>query len=570
MKKLAFLLGIFSLMLFVGVAGATTYECDSCSSCQSAIDGASPGDIIQLNESINISGNECINGINVDNLTFDCQGNTITGEPDYIGIYVDSTNYVTVMNCNIYGFQSGIYLDYTNYTTIYNNTIDSTEFGIAFTCFTETENNVFYNNRIENSTTAGIRFSSTPSDDAFCNNNAIYNNIMNNSANFQCWDEDNNIMNSSLCIDSFNTSITSSTNIVDGSQIGGNFWAYPNGTGFSETCLNQNNDSFCDSSYNIDGVNTDYLPLTTLRYPLECDSCSSCTDILSIAQAGDTVYLNQNITGDNNTECILFSSDNVTFDCNGFTIDLSTTSKGVVFNNHHYDTVQNCVIRGHGGNSSAISASSGSNCVIKNNTISVAYYGVSFLSASSTGNQVFGNTIEGSTGAGILFTFHAPQNNIVYDNILNNTVNLASDSGLINFFNTTITSSTNIVGGSQIGGNYWAYPNGTGFSETCDNINNDSFCDSSYSPDGNNTDYLPLTLNYTYAPPSPSPSGRLSDVIPAPFNVVAGVVLGAAFIIFILNSLFSLGISGTLQDPKVLIGAGIAIVIFAVMLAGVW
>jgi len=44
----------------------------------------------------------------------------------------------------------------------------------------------------------------------------------------------------------------------------GNYWAYPNGTGFSERCTDRG-DGICDEQYNItnDGFNIDYLPLTT-------------------------------------------------------------------------------------------------------------------------------------------------------------------------------------------------------------------------------------------------------------------------------------------------------------------
>lgn len=44
----------------------------------------------------------------------------------------------------------------------------------------------------------------------------------------------------------------------------GNYWGLINGTGYSDTCIDSNNDKICDSPYDIlgDGTNIDYLPLS--------------------------------------------------------------------------------------------------------------------------------------------------------------------------------------------------------------------------------------------------------------------------------------------------------------------
>ena len=62
----------------------------------------------------------------------------------------------------------------------------------------------------------------------------------------------------------------------------------------------------------------------------------------------------------------------------------------------------------------------------------------------------------------------------------------------INTWNTTRQSGINIIGGSFLGGNFWANPDGTGFSQTCKDVNGDGICDKSYILDANNIDYLPL------------------------------------------------------------------------------
>jgi len=65
------------------------------------------------------------------------------------------------------------------------------------------------------------------------------------------------------------------------------------------------------------------------------------------------------------------------------------------------------------------------------------------------------------------------------------------EEDLINTWNITKTSGQNILGGPYIGGNYWATPNGTGWSQvTADR--GDGFCTAPYAYDANNTDFLPL------------------------------------------------------------------------------
>jgi PGF-pre-PGF domain-containing protein len=84
--------------------------------------------------------------------------------------------------------------------------------------------------------------------------NLIYNNYLNNSAS--------NALLSTGMSNQWNITMTNGTNIINGSYIGGNFWANPSGAGWSQTQYSVGN-GFCQS-YEItnDGNNTDFLPLT--------------------------------------------------------------------------------------------------------------------------------------------------------------------------------------------------------------------------------------------------------------------------------------------------------------------
>jgi len=142
---------------------------------------------------------------------------------------------------------------------------------------------------------------------------------------------------------------------------------------------------------------------------------------------------------------------------------------------------------------------------ITNNYIDSCDYGLEMIGEMNN-TLISGNTIKNSTYNGFDNNGMSDVNLYTrfFNNFLNNSVNFQDDGGTgqWGYFNTTKTNATNIIGGAQTGGNYWAAPNGAGYSQTCANSNNDSFCDnayvlSSYEEVLNNTDFLPLTSNYS-------------------------------------------------------------------------
>jgi len=127
-------------------------------------------------------------------------------------------------------------------------------------------------------------------------------------------------------------------------------------------------------------------------------------------------------------------------------------------------------------------------------------YGI-FLNVSQT-NTITNFTITHNNYGIYFHSLQEPStNNIIYNNLFNNTNNVYF-SGAIhpNKWNVTKQVGTNIIGGLYLGGNFWAKPDGTGFSQTCTDSDADGICDSPYTISTNNTDYLPLT-RYTPKPP---------------------------------------------------------------------
>jgi len=133
-----------------------------------------------------------------------------------------------------------------------------------------------------------------------------------------------------------------------------------------------------------------------------------------------------------------------------------------------------------------------SNDMIANNTISNSPSGPGIYFINASNNTVI-NNIANSSAFGIYIRTDS-SNNTIYNNFFNGTVSAAVDGSLnLNYWNTTATTATNIMGGNKTGGNFYATAAGNGYSQTC--VGNASgFCPTAYSINGtNNTDYLPLT-----------------------------------------------------------------------------
>lgn len=119
-------------------------------------------------------------------------------------------------------------------------------------------------------------------------------------------------------------------------------------------------------------------------------------------------------------------------------------------------------------------------------------------------NFILNNTISNNVLYGIQITyglFGQDPNHLIYNNYLNNSNNI-DNLNKVNFWNISKTPGRNIVGGPYLGGNFWANPSGTGFSQTCNDTDMDGICDDPYVIDENNTDYLPLSLYMPTSNPS--------------------------------------------------------------------
>lgn len=127
---------------------------------------------------------------------------------------------------------------------------------------------------------------------------------------------------------------------------------------------------------------------------------------------------------------------------------------------------------------------------VYNNTISKGNTGI-FLREDCHENELSNNTIIASNESGIYLLDYSAGNRI-YNNYFNNSLNVKAENTDGNIWNITQSQGTNIAGGKNLGGNYWANPEGTGFSQITSDSDSDGICDFPFNVNGSDFDYLPL------------------------------------------------------------------------------
>jgi parallel beta-helix repeat protein len=156
--------------------------------------------------------------------------------------------------------------------------------------------------------------------------------------------------------------------------------------------------------------------------------------------------------------------------------------------------------------------SSSINLIEKNSVNANGDRGLSLT--ASTSNQIRENRIELNQNWGIRIE-NQSNSQLIYNNFFNNVNNTGfAGSNTANKWNQVLSAGPNIVGGPNIGGNYWATPTNTGFSNTCSDLNNNGFCDSAYGLPSGDIDALPLVIVPIIRPPGPPPPPSLGKYYP--------------------------------------------------------
>jgi hypothetical protein len=224
------------------------------------------------------------------------------------------------MGAYIYFSNSNRFVNYSTSSNIYG-TYEYNSLNNIFDNFTSTDNNYgFYqsiasmtnltNSKITGSSTTCLYLSNAGQNGA----NNYYNNL------FNCSKLTTYV--NTIYKNNWNISPQAGDRIYTTGNIGGNFWAQPNGKGFSQLCTDSNCDGFCDSNYNVTtnsscdpsncGNNADFY-----AYSEGDNVISECQEITS----SGTYCMAGDIEDQNTPDCINISADNVILNCNGNMID---------------------------------------------------------------------------------------------------------------------------------------------------------------------------------------------------------------------------------------------------------
>ena len=222
---------------------------------------------------------------------------------------------------------------------------------------------------------------------------------------------------------------------------------------------------------------------------------------LYISDSANNYFVNNSMFG-NIRNCALISHKDI--------IDTSNTVEGKPI---YYLSGVSDVVIDRDSNAGLVHLADCSNITVKDIDVEKNFYGIYLHNTSnskiinstssknirgvhleySTNNTVFNCSLENSSSYGISLT--ESNDNLIYNNYFNSDDNVLISGTLSNRWNIPVTPGRNIIGGDYIGGNYWAKPDGTGWSQVNSSIG-DGFCHPyNLSADGSNTDHLPLTLN---------------------------------------------------------------------------
>lgn len=389
----------------------------------------------------------------------------------------------------------GIYLDLSNNNVLNNNTLSSSNVCILLRNSSE---NILFNNRAFNSS-YGIWVHSSM-DNILDNNTAANNNVgiylkassrnsiinsmaLNNSGScINLWNSSENTLNNNIASNSSNISIILrnssgnelSNNVVSHSSYG--IWL--------------------DYSSNENSLNDNLALYNNIGIYLKASHKGTLDNNTALNNSKYGIYLLNSIENEliNN----MASYSEVSINLNNASMNMisgSTVSNsyygmwlGSLSNNNTLieNEVQN-------NNIGIYLKNSGNNVFTGNDANMNTMYGISLNSSSS--NTVNTNKLVSNSKYGIYLLNSSY--NTVYDNYLNNTKNLYLDSkSSANSWNISKNPGTNIIGGSFLGGNYWASPQGNGFSQTNPDADYDGICDTAYNLGKGNIDYLPLAGSF--------------------------------------------------------------------------
>lgn len=197
--------------------------------------------------------------INADRVTFSGFG---VEDSDKAGILLTGVNNCYISNIRARNAEYGVLLQDAGSNNINGNIITLNKIGIRLE---SSDSNTVQNNIIAYNYGFGTSLEES-------SRNIIFNNYFKNTENVE-----ENTVNAN---NTWQSTLATRSNLVRGPYIGGNFWADLEGTGYSETCVDENSNGICDSAYPVAGGGSDNYPLfpripaavTTLENKLDAEA----------------------------------------------------------------------------------------------------------------------------------------------------------------------------------------------------------------------------------------------------------------------------------------------------------
>lgn len=484
-----------------------------------------PGVYYLKNDILNNANNTIID-IQASDVTFDGEGRLIDGvsAPNSFGIKVGDYDRVSIRNVRVQDFNLGLQYEKTSQSSIQNSTFRNNTWGMnLFQCdniqvngnnivenvelgvnvpfyeYGQTQKTIsFISNNISINGNTGLFLHETNSAGTYERNSNYYlreitilTNIIANNGGFGvdlASIRDVDVINNQV-FNNTNTGVNvargTSTNprdtIVSGNLISGNtaagvyFYDVTNSRIEDNTIINQGGYGIHFQTYvKSNTVNNNTVTNNNAGLHLQ-DSTTTQNTI------GNNTFSNNANYG-----VFFLNSGTNTFNHN---VVSGNTNTGLKLSGSSSNTLTNCTISGNNINGVEFIGGSNSNTfrgnIVTNNTEQGIYI------SGSNSNTLSRNLVTGNGDKGI-FAYQS-QTNTIADNHFNNTNNFDLSTVMYaNTWNTTYATGPNVIGGQYLGGNYWANPSDTGYSQTCTDSNGDGFCDNPYPLATNNTDNLPL------------------------------------------------------------------------------
>ena len=422
------------------------------------------GEIREFNDGISLSNSE---GHRIINMVLD--------KNKYLGISFNEIANAIIENNqikNTQGYGEGMQIQASHNITIVNNTLDSNGAGIA----------LYFggNNLIKKNSITGSNVESGILLDSSYNNDIIYNNLDFNDEGITLYDSSYNFIGNNWINNSEGQGslfiVRSPNNVIKDIKI--------ENSGRYDLKIEITNESQCDNQIiNVTGSNGKpalYASSTVTWNNLEASQVILCN--------ADNSVLN-NITVNS-----LYPKTNGIQVLEGYSILLNKVTVNNTFDgiwivkSKHVYVKRSNISNGRygvyiGGNSHSIGISE--NTINKNSQEGI------WLEDTSN-DQIEDNWIEFNGDSGILFEEDVYSIK-VHNNFFRNFDNINFGEGEFVSWNSSLFPGPNIIGGPFIGGNFWANPSGTGFSETCVDSDENGICDQQYMVAENNFDYYPLT-----------------------------------------------------------------------------